>query len=85
MILFMLFLSTPTIVGLIEKCSDTSAFYNMAEEEISHKQLTAEFLFEESYEVAKISTEDRGAIHAGQNLQHDNIDSSIVIPPPEQV
>lgn len=85
MLMFMLFLSTPTIVGLIEKCSDTSAFYNMTEEEISHKQITAEFLFEEVCELDKISTENKGAISAEQNLQHDNIDSSIVIPPPEQV
>lgn len=34
--IFIAFLSTPTLVGLIDKKADTSCFYTMCEEEENH-------------------------------------------------
>jgi hypothetical protein len=46
LIVFVTFLSTPTIVSVIKKSTDTSYFYSMSEEELTHKEVKAEFKFE---------------------------------------
>lgn len=39
--IFIAFLSTPTIVTVMKKSSDTSIFFSFSEEEHSHKELKA--------------------------------------------
>jgi hypothetical protein len=85
LIIFITFLSTPTIVSLIDKHNDTSYFYGMSEEEQSHKEIKAEFKFDESFEFINLPT-PKSCLILSENLsKHDNISSTIFIPPPEQV
>ncbi len=83
--LFITFLSTPTVVSLIEKNCDTSYFYSMSEEELSHKEVKAQFKFDPNVDLVNLSKLDTGLIHSENLSKHDNISASIFIPPPDQV
>jgi len=83
--LFITFLSTPTIVSVIKKSTDTSIFYSMSEEELTHKEVKAEFKFEPLFTAFNFPTKTSGIILYENLSKHDNIASSIFIPPPEQV
>lgn len=83
--LFITFLSTPTIISVIEKNCDTSYFYNLSEEEQSQKEIKAEFKFEPSFTFAYFETKKSELIDSENFLKHDNIASAIFIPPPEQI
>ena len=86
LIVFITFLSTPTIVSLIEKSTDTSCFYCMSEEEQMNKEIKAEFNFEPFSIVLPNHFKTSNQIILSENLsRHDNIASTIFIPPPEQV
>lgn len=82
LILFVAFLATPTVVSIISKTSDTSYFYSVAEEELTHKEvkhlkecLNTEHLFNFiKYSSSLIISENQ--------LKHDNISPSIFSPPP---
>ncbi|WP_255512744.1 hypothetical protein [Flavobacterium sp. GT3R68] len=82
---FVIFLSTPTIVSLIEKSTDTSCFYSMSEDELSHKEIKAEFKFDSNYELINLSGFTSSLILSENLSKHDNIAGSIFIPPPDQV
>lgn len=88
--LFLAFLSTPTIVTLIEKNTDVSVFYNFAEEENQKeikeiKEFKADLSFGLDYLfVGEQPTTDSKIIFINE-LRHDNIADEIFIPPPEQV
>ena len=84
LLIFMFFLSTPTIVSLIEKTCDTSAFFSMTEEELVHKELKAELKINE-YTFIDLSLRGSSLIHSENLSRHDNICAAIFIPPPEQV
>ncbi|HLN95341.1 MAG TPA: hypothetical protein VK183_06870 [Flavobacterium sp.] len=82
---FVAFLATPTIVSLIERNSDTSAFFTMNEEEQSPSV--------ESTLVAAVWTPGElchsvvlplrsSTIHPELRLKHDNVTPSIFVPPP---
>lgn len=83
LLLFALFLATPTLVSVIEKKSDTSVFFSMTEEEITHKHLEGDYIYQEPFVLIPISTENKGPILMPQSLLHDPVSSNIVIPPPE--
>ncbi|HEX8270684.1 MAG TPA: hypothetical protein VF581_12390 [Flavobacterium sp.] len=83
--MFLFFLSTPTIVGMIEKSCDTSVFFNMTEEELSHKDLKAQIKIDHSYELIDLSSTTSSLILSENLSKHDNVCSAIFIPPPEQV
>ena len=85
LIIFIAFLSTPTIVSLIEDKADTSYFYSTAEEEQPHKDFKAEFVFYNPIEVVFFSNPTSSLILSKNLLKHDNLSASIFIPPPEQV
>lgn len=85
LILFIAFLSMPTIVSVIKKSTDTSNFYSMSEEELTHKEVKAEFKFEPALTITFIERKSTGPILSENLLKHDNIAASIFIPPPEQV
>lgn len=83
LLLFVLFISTPTIVSLIEKSTDTSYFYSMSEEELSHKEIKAEFKVHE-YHFIDLSGRTTSLILSENLSKHDNVSGTIFIPPPEQ-
>lgn len=82
--MFLFFLSTPTIVSAIEKSCDTSVFFSMAEEELSHKEVKAELKINE-YHFVDLSGRGSKRILSENLSKHDNICAVIFIPPPEQV
>lgn len=80
--LFMLFLSTPTIVSMIEKGTDTSLVFSASEEELTHKDLKAEIKIE-NYEFINVSG-NIGCLIRSENLsRQNNVFSSVFIPPPK--
>ena len=84
---FVTFLTTPTIVTLIEQNTDISMFYSFAEEE-NHKdlkeikadlRLTCDYPFMDTVGC-------QNSIIIFENLtRHDNIAEEIFIPPPKLV
>lgn len=84
LIIFVTFLSTPTIVSVIKKSTDTSYFYSMSEEELTHKEVKAEFKFE-TLSLVFFPLQSSRVISSENLLKHNNIASSIFIPPPEQL
>ena len=82
--IFVLFISTPTIVSVIEKGCDVSAFYSMSEEELTHKEIKGEVRLAEDFHFINLSGNTSGLILSENLSKHDNVFSSIFIPPPEQ-
>ena len=82
---FFIFLSTPTIVSLIEKATDTSCFYSMTEEEVSQKEIKLQIIVYNSFPQINLYIQKNSKIHTVNVLRHDSISSKIFIPPPEQV
>jgi len=82
---FFIFLSTPTIVSLIEKATNTSCFYSMTEEEVSQKEIKSEYIVDYSYPVINFFIQKNSKIHSVNILRHDSISSKIFIPPPDKV
>jgi ABC-type uncharacterized transport system permease subunit len=85
LIVFVVFLSTPTIVSVIKKTTNTSFFYSMSEEELKHKEIKSDFHFEEALTISFPSSITSGLILSENLSRHDNVASAIFIPPPEQV
>jgi hypothetical protein len=85
MFVFIAFLLTPTVVSLIEKDADISVFYSLSEEEHSQKEVKAIFNYTTSFEVATVLSAETSLILSENLSKHDNIASSIFIPPPDQV
>ncbi len=82
---FFIFLSTPTILSLIEKNTDVSFFYSSAELEDMHKDVKLEFKFD-TFSFSFFTLPKKSSIVLSENLsKHDNISSSIFIPPPDLV
>ena len=84
---FMLFLSTPTIVSVLEgNCDTTSLFNNMSEEELVHgKEVIDEIIVYTSYEFINLAPFTKGAIQTYEPLRTDLLEEKILIPPPERV
>ena len=82
--MFITFLSTPTIVGLIKKNCDTTMFYSISEEELLHKELKEVYAEIKctSIHFFKISKLSPSIIISDNLLKHDNISASIFSPPP---
>jgi hypothetical protein len=85
MFVFIAFLLTPTVVCLIEKDADISVFYSLSEEEHSQKEVKAIFNYTTSIELATVLSPESSLILSENLSKHDNIASSIFIPPPDQV
>ena len=84
LLMFMLFIATPTIVSVIKKSSDTSVFFSMSEEELAHKEVKAHFK-EFTFHFVDLSGQTSGLILFENLSKHDNVAATIFIPPPEQV
>ncbi len=85
LVLFIAFLSIPTIVSLIEKKSDTSCFYDTSEEELTYKQIKVELKLEPTLTLVCFSKPSSALILSENLSKHDNVAAAIVIPPPERV
>ncbi len=84
--LFVAFLTTPTIVTLIEKNSDVSLFYSFSEEENHHKDLKeikADLRLGFDYPFIEKMERRNTKIISENNTRHDHIAGEIFIPPPE--
>ncbi|WP_284652977.1 hypothetical protein [Flavobacterium terrisoli] len=86
LIMFVAFLSTPTVVTLIKKSTDISMFYSFAEEEI-HKDLkevkAVKQCFDYPFTELELNTDSK---IISENLsRHDNAAEEIFSPPPELV
>lgn len=85
LLLFVAFLSTPTVVSLIERENDTSYFFSMNEEEqLSIKEIK-EVKAELTLSVFQFIPEAKGTsdpIVSEFRLKHDNVTPSIFSPPP---
>ena len=82
---FFIFLSTPTILSLIEKNTYVSFFYSAAELEDMNKDVKLEFKFD-TFSISFFNLPKKSSIVLSENLsKHDNISSSIFIPPPDLV
>ncbi|MGC4039883.1 MAG: hypothetical protein QM710_03570 [Flavobacterium sp.] len=84
---FVLFLTTPTIVTLIKKNTDTSVFYSFSEEEIHKelKQVKAEVKQAFDYPFLDLKIQKNTAIISENLSRHDNVTSEIFSPPPESI
>jgi len=70
---------------LIEKNTDVSFFYSSAELEDMHKDVKLEFKFD-TFSFSFFTLPKKSSIVLSENLsKHDNISSSIFIPPPDLV
>ncbi|MFN3969450.1 hypothetical protein [Flavobacterium sp.] len=86
LVLFVSFLSTPTVVTLIKKSTDVSMFYSSAEEEI-HKDLKEvkgiKQCFDYPFTASKLNPDSK---IISENLsRHDNVAEEIFSPPPELI
>ncbi len=85
LLLFVTFLSTPTVVSLIEKNCDISIFFTMTEEEESHKELKVVFNDDCQHTLPPMADRSSAKILFENLSRHDNVSASIFSPPPEQV
>jgi hypothetical protein len=86
LIIFISFLSTPTVVTLIKKGTDVSVFYSFSEEEI-HKDIKEVKSFKPSFDYPFAATElQSDSKIISENLsRHDNVAEEIFSPPPELI
>ena len=85
LVLFVAFLSTPTIVKLIEKNTDISVFYSFSEEEIhkDYKEIKANLNQEFEFTFVNLSNITSSKIISENLSKHDNVFEEIFSPPPE--
>jgi hypothetical protein len=83
--LFVAFLSTPTIVTLIEKNTDISVFYSFSEEEIhkDFKEIIANMNQETHFVFLNVKLQKNTKIISKNATKHDNVFEEIFSPPPE--
>jgi hypothetical protein len=82
LILFVSFLATPTLVSVIDKSCDTSYFYSISEEELTHKAVKEFKTQITNGNSRKLVTLSLSIITSESHLKHDNITPSIFSPPP---
>lgn len=87
LVLFVAFLSTPTIVKLIEKNTDLSVFYSFSEEEIhkDYKEIKANLNQEFEFTFVNLSNITSSKIISENLSKHDNVFEEIFSPPPELI
>jgi hypothetical protein len=83
LVMFVAFLSTPTVVSMITKDTDISMFYSFAEEEV-HKELKEVKAEVKAYDYPLIAITLKKTKIISVNLsKHDNVSEEIFSPPPE--
>jgi len=82
---FFSFLITPTIICVIKKNADLSAFYSFSEEEESQNEIIAIINFVIQSEAVDLCRLNSKPLYSENLPQEDNIFSKILIPPPKEV
>lgn len=85
LLMFVLFLSTPTVVSLIKHNCDTAAFFSMTEEELVHHEVKVHHQHSYEYEFHNLSLLTSSLILSENLSKHDNVSAAIFIPPPDFV
>lgn len=86
LLLFITFLATPTVVGLLKSSTDTSIVYSFSEEEIHKEVKEIPVSIGDILQVpAIIFTEKSIVINIDNEQKHDNVSEEIFSPPPEVV
>ena len=84
-VFFLTFLSTPTIVCLVEKKVTISYSYDNSESDEFQKELKTDFIFVSlSYPEFKLIKKSITILSENLN-KHDTISKKIVIPPPDTI
>lgn len=84
--LFIAFLATPTIVGILESDSDTSVVYSFSEEEVHKEIKEIPANIEDILQIPVMSIDNTStAINTENEQKHDNVSEEIFSPPPEIV
>lgn len=85
LVLFVTFLSTPTIVTLIERNTDVSLFYNFSEEEIHKEVKVIKADLKQSFDFTFLDCKilQNSKIISENLSRHDKISEEIFSPPPE--
>lgn len=82
LLMFLIFLSTPTIIGLLSDDTDSCMVYSTCEEE-SHKDIKVEvkaLISESSFIIVQKKI---AIIFFNYLLKHDNVSKDILSPPPD--
>lgn len=82
LILFITFLATPTVISAINSSCDTSFFYVVSEEELTHKavkEYNYQLKIENDFKQSSLSS---SKIISENQLRHDNVTPAIFSPPP---
>jgi len=87
LVLFVAFLSTPTIVKLIEEDADTSIFYSFSEEELNKDciHIKADLSHQYEFVFLNLSYTISTKIISENLSRHDNVSEEIFSPPPELI
>ncbi len=86
LIVFILFLSTPTLVKLIEKSTHTSVFFSVSEEEQVKKEVKSLVYFVTTPAIFELKVAIKRNLILSENLsKHDKISKKIFSPPPDLV
>jgi hypothetical protein len=88
MVLFISFLSTPTVVTLIEKSTDISNFYSFSEDEETIndlKEIKADLKQQFDYPFTDLKIKFNTIIVSENLSRHDNVTSVIFSPPPKLI
>ena len=87
LVLFVTFLSAPTVVMLIEKSADISSICDFSEEENQKeiKEVKSDFTFKTQTEFVVFTTNYSKKFISENVLKHDTISEEIFIPPPELI
>jgi hypothetical protein len=85
LMLFLASVSTPSIVSLIKKNSDSVYFFSSSEEEQVHKLIKIDFHLEVAYTIGIFLMPTSSLILYENFLKHNNIAAAIFIPPPKLV
>lgn len=84
--IFIIFLATPTLIGMVDKEADTSYFYSMCEEEENHSQFNEiKTLPADHYSVINFSFGELAKLNVvieHDLLSFDNLAHQIFSPPP---
>jgi hypothetical protein len=85
---FILFLSMPTIIALVEENTDIAWYYDNADEDESLKELKEIKAIEKQnfdFMIAFFEVNSKSTIIFENLSRHDNVTSKIFSPPPELV
>jgi hypothetical protein len=81
---FLVFISTPTIIWLVDENSEISLVDDLTEEKEAIKDLKIEFNFTETISINKINFKKITTLIISKcKFKHEMISSKIFIPPPE--